>query len=154
MQNPELNREPPPNSFNFGAELPSTIENVEPVESQFIAALTAAGYDSKNVIPDLALAFREALINGMHHGNNFDPGKKVRYAVEVTPQKVKFTVEDQGPGFDPAQIPDPTAGEGLLKGSGRGILMMRAYGQVDYNAKGNAVTFEYPKSFEQPKNKN
>ena len=59
------------------------------------------------------------------------------------PGAVWIEVVDQGPGFDPDMVPDPTCDENLEKPCGRGILLMRSYmSQVEFNSQGNCVTME------------
>jgi anti-sigma regulatory factor (Ser/Thr protein kinase) len=59
----------------------------------------------------------------------------------VTPTSGKFVIRDQGPGFDPAQLPDPTDPENLERVSGRGLLLMRTFmDEVTFNKSGNQVT--------------
>jgi len=61
-------------------------------------------------------------------------------AVEITPQMGRFVIRDQGPGFDPTSLPDPTAPENLEKVSGRGLLLMRTFmDEVHFNEVGNEV---------------
>jgi serine/threonine-protein kinase RsbW len=78
------------------------------------------------------VAVRESVINAIKHGNRNDAGKRVH--VEFTPLEsadsprgVLIRVRDEGPGFDPADVPDPLAPENLLKGSGRGIFLIRSF---------------------------
>ena len=78
------------------------------------------------------VAVRESVINAIKHGNCNDTRKRVH--VEFTPlesadapQGVHIRVRDEGPGFDPADVPDPLAPENLLKGSGRGIFLIRSF---------------------------
>ena len=78
------------------------------------------------------VAVRESVINAIKHGNRNDTGKRVH--VEFTPLEaadvprgVVIRVRDEGPGFDPAAVPDPLAPENLLKGSGRGIFLIRSF---------------------------
>ena len=78
------------------------------------------------------VAVRESVINAIKHGNGNDWRKRVH--VEFTPleppsppQGVHIRVRDEGPGFDPAAVPDPLAPENLLKGSGRGIFLIRSF---------------------------
>ena len=73
------------------------------------------------------LALEEALVNAIKHGNKLDPKKKVLVDARVTAERVEIEIEDQGPGFDRASVPDPTAVENLCKCSGRGILLIEAY---------------------------
>jgi serine/threonine-protein kinase RsbW len=55
-----------------------------------------------------------------------------------------MAVEDQGPGFNPDAVPDPTLEENLERGSGRGLLLIKAYmASASYNAKGNRLEMVY-----------
>jgi len=73
------------------------------------------------------MAVREAAVNAVLHGNAHDPAKKVFLVCDHTAEALVITVTDQGNGLDPGCIPDPLAPENLLKGSGRGIFLIRAF---------------------------
>ena len=89
----------------------------------------------------IKLALEEALVNAVKHGNKLDPAKTVKVQYHVNAQRADVAIEDQGPGFNPAELPDPTADENLEMCSGRGILLMRAYmSSVVFNPTGNKVT--------------
>lgn len=75
----------------------------------------------------LVTAAREAVINAIRHGNREMPGKRVVVEVDVDGADVVIRVADEGEGFDPDNLPDPTAPENLLRPSGRGIFMMRQF---------------------------
>lgn len=89
----------------------------------------------------LKLALEEALVNAVKHGNQNDPCKKVTVQYRVNDARVDVSIEDQGPGFNPAELPDPTSAEHLEDSHGRGILLMRAYmNNVVYSPNGTRVT--------------
>jgi len=89
---------------------------------------------------NLFVALDEAFVNAVKHGNKYDPKKLVRITAEVSPKEARFTVEDEGDGFDIAQIPDPTNIENLFKTSGRGVLIIHnVMDEVHYNERGNRV---------------
>lgn len=97
------------------------------------------GY-SPDVCFAIRLALEEALINAIKHGNRFDPHKHIRIWAEVSDHRAAITIEDEGEGFRPETLADPTADENLEKPSGRGIMLMRAYmDQVTFNDRGNQV---------------
>ncbi len=73
------------------------------------------------------MAVREATVNAVLHGNKYDPQKCVHISFERRPGVMEIRVRDEGPGFDTTQIPDPLAPENLMKTSGRGIFLIRAY---------------------------
>ena len=87
------------------------------------------------------LALEEALINAIKHGNQMDPDKSVEISWEVTDSTVRVSIEDQGKGFDPSTLPDPTLEENLERSSGRGVMLIHHYmTSVGYNEKGNRIT--------------
>jgi len=75
----------------------------------------------------IGMAIREALVNAVLHGNEYDPTKFVEFTLENTGSSLVFTIADQGKGLDPASLPDPLAPENLLRGSGRGIFLIRSF---------------------------
>jgi len=86
------------------------------------------------------LALEEAITNAIRHGNRNDPGKHITLRFRVTPQEAEIWVADEGDGFDPDRVPDPTLDENINKPNGRGIMLMRAYmDKVGYNQTGNEV---------------
>lgn len=89
----------------------------------------------------IRLALEEAIVNAMKHGNQMDRAKKVRVAYHVSVERFDVLVADEGPGFDPADLPDPTAVENLERPCGRGVMLMRHYmTAVAYNDRGNSVS--------------
>ena len=89
------------------------------------------------------VAVEEALVNAIKHGNRYDPDKSVRVVSHVSPQRVRIEIEDEGQGFDPDTVPDPTQDENLELPSGRGLMLMRAFmNRVEFNAVGNRVVME------------
>jgi len=93
--------------------------------------------------PDLfgaRLALEEAVVNAIKHGHGYDPSKTVRVRLRVTAEDVLIDVEDEGPGFDPADVADPCEPENLERSCGRGLLLIRHYMTwVRYNSRGNRV---------------
>ena len=73
------------------------------------------------------MAVREAITNAIVHGNKEDDAKQVEVAFTCVPNAVEIEITDQGEGFDPERIPDPTAAENLMKTSGRGNFLMRSF---------------------------
>lgn len=106
--------------------LASTLESVNRAES--IAAETAAraGFTDDEQ-SNIAMAVREATVNAVLHGNAYDPEKKVFVVYESTGEALIITITDQGKGLDPGKVPDPLSPENLMKGSGRGIFLIRAF---------------------------
>jgi len=86
------------------------------------------------------LALEEALTNALKHGNNDDANKKVIVRYLINHARAVIMVRDEGPGFSPNRIPDPTADENLERPCGRGIMLMHAYmTRIHFNKSGNEV---------------
>lgn len=86
----------------------------------------AAGFAADASL-DFGIAVRETVINAIVHGNRRDPAREVEISFRLRPAGIAASVRDRGNGFDPAESPDPTAGENVLSTSGRGLLMVRAF---------------------------
>jgi len=89
--------------------------------------IAAKGGFDEDARHHIAMAVREAAVNAVLHGNAYDPLKKFVVAYEVTPDDLIITITDQGQGLDPEKIPDPLSPDNLLKNSGRGIFLIRAF---------------------------
>lgn len=88
----------------------------------------------------ICLILREGLANAIKHGNKQDQAKQVHLSVVVDARHIRFSIEDQGDGFDPNSIDNPLASENLLKPSGRGIFLMRQFAdEIVFNNTGNRV---------------
>jgi serine/threonine-protein kinase RsbW len=88
----------------------------------------------------IKLALEEALINAIKHGNQMDPSKNVHITYHVLPDRFDIHITDEGRGFDPCDVPDPTIAENLERPCGRGLMLMRYYmSQVTFDAAGNSV---------------
>lgn len=93
------------------------------------------------------LAMEEALVNAIKHGNRLDPDKQVRVACRISPEKVRIEISDEGQGFDPTTVPDPTDPDRLETPNGRGIMLMKAFmSRVEFNAKGTRVVLEHERN--------
>ena len=89
---------------------------------------------------NLFIALDEAFVNAVKHGNKFDANKTVRVSAEVSTKEARFTIEDEGEGFDVESIPDPRNPENLFKASGRGVLFIyNIMDEVRYNERGNRL---------------
>lgn len=91
---------------------------------KMISSLKKEGV-TEEIIFEIHVAFEEALRNAMLHGNKLDPDKKVTIETEITSEEVIVSVENEGEGFDPDKLPDPTAEENLLRESGRGVYLIK-----------------------------
>jgi serine/threonine-protein kinase RsbW len=106
--------------------LASSIESVDTVERTAEEFAERAGFDA-DTIPNIVIAVREAAVNAVLHGNAYDPAKQITATFETNSDSLIVRIADQGPGFDPTKVPDPLAPENILRGSGRGIFLIRAF---------------------------
>ena len=104
----------------------STLESVNQAEEVATKIAAKIGFDEEDV-NRISMAVREAAVNAVLHGNAYDPAKKVTFGFENTGGALVITVSDEGKGLNPSSIPDPLAPENLLKQSGRGIFLIRAF---------------------------
>jgi serine/threonine-protein kinase RsbW len=126
--------------------IPSDTAAGQSVQERIIQLLESLRYDERDVF-GVRLAIEEALVNAIKHGNQMDPTKTVRITCRVAPHKVRIEIEDQGTGFQPEEVPDPTSDENLERPCGRGIMLMRAFmSSIAYNASGNCVILEKHRS--------
>jgi serine/threonine-protein kinase RsbW len=96
---------------------------------------------------NILVAVTEAVNNGIQHGNQYDPNKKVNITYEVEGDSLMFSVQDEGPGFDYYNLPDPTAPENLEKPTGRGIFLMKHLAdQVIFSDNGKTVEMYFKTS--------
>lgn len=130
--------------------IPSTNADAAAVQQQVVDAIEDQGY-KRNVVFAVRLALDEALVNAVKHGNKNDPSKTVHIDFRIDDQALVIEVEDQGGGFAPDDLPDPTATENLSRPNGRGVMLMRAYmTQVDFNDAGNRVILTKRADCERP----
>jgi serine/threonine-protein kinase RsbW len=97
-----------------------------------MAASAAAEFVKRSALGEDAafgvdMAVREAVTNAVLHGNRQDEAKAVEVGFKRLPSEIEITVRDQGEGFDPGSVPDPTDPQNIMKTSGRGILFMRTF---------------------------
>ena len=107
-------------------ELESTLESVDSAEQIVVAEAQALGLDEDDLYR-VGIAIRECIVNAVVHGNRYNSRKKVHLKVERTADRLTIVVGDEGEGFDPSAVPDPLAGENLLRGSGRGVMLMQSF---------------------------
>lgn len=112
--------------------LPSRIETVAAAAAAVAEFVGRFGV-SDDAAYGIDMAIREAVTNAVLHGNRQDENKTVDIVLKSLPDAVEISVHDQGHGFNPEDVPDPTATENLLKTSGRGIFFMRTFmDEVDW----------------------
>lgn len=108
------------NTLTFSSE----IKNVAHVERLVLEAVSGGSICEEN-FGKILIALTEAVNNAILHGNGQDPSKNVHITYETENRMVFFNVKDQGDGFNPTEIPDPTDPENLEKPNGRGVFLMQ-----------------------------
>jgi serine/threonine-protein kinase RsbW len=94
--------------------------------------------------PNILISLTEAVNNAIQHGNQNDVSKVVSVSCDKVQTVLYCEISDEGPGFDPNALPDPTAPENLEKPGGRGVFLMRQLSdRVFYKNNGSTVTLEF-----------
>jgi serine/threonine-protein kinase RsbW len=126
---------------NWHGKCISSIQEMAEIIEAVVTTMAQLGYPPKDIF-GTRLALEEAICNAIKHGHRHDPTKLVEIRYSIRADHFLVAVEDQGPGFDPSQVPDATARENLERPSGRGLLLMRHYtAWLRHNRNGNCVTF-------------
>ena len=130
----------PPGGYAVEYEFFSDLGEVRLLQDRLEAALAAAGFTEHEQFA-IKLAVEEAVVNAIKHGNQMEPDLRVRIGYTVTPERFEIRIEDEGPGFNPADVPDPLSEEGVERPCGRGLLLINGFmDEVRYHGKGNVVT--------------
>lgn len=122
-------------------ELPGIPDSLTMVEELIEDLRTACGF-REDVCGNVIIAVTEAVNNSIYHGSGCNPGKRFWVHVsQVSPYRIRVSVEDEGVGFDPDSLPDPTSPELIDKPGGRGVFLMRNLAdQVVFEDKGRKVS--------------
>ena len=108
------------------ATLDSTLRSVDKAETIAVGAAKHLGITEDDE-HEIGMAVRECMVNAVVHGNRYSAHKKVHLSVRTAPDHIEIVIGDEGSGFDLNSLPDPLAQENLLRQSGRGILLIRAF---------------------------
>ena len=124
-------------------EIPSLRENIRMIESFIDNAKEEYELDD-DIYGNIMIAVTEAVNNAIVHGNRNDKSKNVALTLHIMDHLIKFTVEDQGKGFDYTALPDPTSPENLAKPGGRGIFLMKHLSdEVAFKDEGKVVELDF-----------
>jgi serine/threonine-protein kinase RsbW len=119
---------------------PTDTRAAKEVLDEVLGILSSWKWSEEDVFA-IHLAVEEALMNAIKHGNCHDATKMVSVKAEANDQQFRIQIADEGTGFQPSAVPDPTLDENLDSPSGRGLMLMRSFmTHVEYNASGNQVT--------------
>jgi serine/threonine-protein kinase RsbW len=118
----------------------SYFEEMDKATSIILSAMDSLGYADES-IRKMKIILTELFANAIYHGNKGDHSKKVTIGHVIDKKKVTISIMDEGDGFDPSKVPDPTLPENLVKDCGRGIYIVRSYAdKLEFNQKGNRVS--------------
>lgn len=122
-------------------ELPNDLRAIPQAVDHVVRRCSTCEELARRLRLNFRVSLTEALSNAMLYGNGSDPSKRVRVEVVLSETQITARVTDQGHGFDPGVVPDPTTPENLTRSGGRGIFLMRELmDEVRFNETGNAVT--------------
>ncbi len=134
----------PPGDIDRAVELsvrvPTDLEIVEEAVDLVARHCLASGVSPRAARFVVRVVLCEALANAILYGNQLDPSKGVDVRVQLDNEVLRLHVTDEGPGFDPSSIPDPTDGELIDSDRGRGLFLIRQLvDDVRFNDRGNAI---------------
>ncbi|MCB0516272.1 MAG: ATP-binding protein [Chitinophagales bacterium] len=123
--------------------IPSQPENINKMEV-FLDNCLRDNKINRQQYHDILLVLTEAVTNCMLHGNGANPEKNVLIECKIESDHIRFWVEDEGAGFDPSHLPDPTQRDFLDKPCGRGVFLMRRLSHsMRFHHQGRAVEIEF-----------
>ena len=123
-------------------QIPSRTSAAEQIVDMLLKRLEQDAWDDRERF-GVHLAVEEALVNAIVHGNREDPDKSVHVVLQTNPEVLRVEITDQGAGFDPDQVPDPTSEDRLAMPHGRGLMLMRSFmSKVEYQGRGNQLIME------------
>lgn len=139
-----------PAASQLNVQIPSITTEGLAVQERIISLMEQHEYSMRDVFA-MRLSLEEAITNAIRHGNGGDVEKHVTIAADVSAEKLRVVVADEGDGFEPEMVPDPTAEEFIERPSGRGLMLMRAYlNFVEYSDGGRKITMERERNSELP----
>lgn len=139
-----------PAASQLNVRIPSDTSEGLAVQERIISLMEKHEYSMRDVFA-MRLSLEEAITNAIKHGNGGDPTKSVTVVADVGDDKLRVVVQDEGEGFEPEDVPDPTSLEFIERPSGRGLMLMRAYLTfVEYSDRGTKLTMERERNSELP----
>jgi len=133
-------------TWQYERVIPNNTRTARRVLQEILQRLRSEGWGGRDLFA-VQLATEEALVNAFRHGNQGRPDKQLRICCRLSGPRVQIEVADEGEGFDPRKVPDPTQPERLELPGGRGLMLMRAFmNRVSFNQQGNCVVLEKRRS--------
>ncbi|GDX47179.1 hypothetical protein LBMAG24_25070 [Bacteroidota bacterium] len=124
-------------------KLPSNLRSINVLDS-FVQDVVHQYKINQEVHGNMLISLTEAVTNAITHGNHYDENKVVQINLQKKSDTIAIRVSDQGCGFDPSNVPDPTCEENICKCGGRGVfLMQRLCDQIQYKDNGRTVEMHF-----------
>jgi serine/threonine-protein kinase RsbW len=125
---------------DYVLELPNDLRKIEGSVEELMEQAQEVGFDADRLRLNFRVCVTEALANAMLYGNCRDPRKCVRVEAHLSPEQVSVEVTDEGRGFNPASVLDPTLPANRLRAGGRGLFLIRKLmDHVEFNERGNSI---------------
>jgi len=123
----------------FSLKILSDIKYIREVSLGMLKWLESAKLDDSTLF-DIRLCVEEVVRNAITHGNNNNKDLNVLVSYWLEDGSLIIEVENEGRGFDPGKVPDPTIGENLIRNSGRGVYLVgKLMDKMEFNDRGNKV---------------
>ncbi|MBL8818888.1 MAG: ATP-binding protein [Planctomyces sp.] len=135
----------------FQKKIPSNTADGLVIQEELVSLMEQFEYSMRDVFA-MRLSLEEAITNAIRHGNKFASDKVVSIECEISEFRMRVVVEDQGEGFEPESVPDPTSIEYIERPSGRGLMLMRAYlNRCEYSNGGRSLEMERHRNSDLPR---
>ncbi|MCA9060178.1 MAG: ATP-binding protein [Planctomycetaceae bacterium] len=135
----------------FEKHIPSDTGEGLKVQEEIVVLMEQFQYSTRDVFA-MRLSLEEGLTNAIRHGNKLSPDKTVYVLCDIDYQRLRVVIQDQGAGFDPQDVPDPTMEEFLERPTGRGLMLMEAYlDEIVYEDSGRRLIMVRQRNSELPK---
>ena len=122
--------------------IPSNTADGLSTQEKLVALMEQFEYSMRDVFA-MRLSLEEGITNAIRHGNKFSTDKSVIVRCDISSEKMRVVIVDEGEGFDPEDVPDPTLEEFIERPCGRGLMLMRAYLNIcEYSDGGRCLTME------------
>lgn len=126
----------------FEVRIPSDTAAGLKVQERIVAALEPFEYSDRDIFA-VRLSLEEGITNAIRHGNRNAADKQVTIRCDINTDRMRVEVQDEGEGFDPGEIPDPTDPAFLERPCGRGLLLMKSYlDHFEYADRGRLLILE------------
>ena len=133
---------PMASAYESSFSIPSDTSRSAEIQDEIIAKLTERNFSDRDLFA-VRLALEEGIVNAIKHGNDYSADKQVHISYRISADVFSIRIEDEGDGFSPEDVPDPTLDENLDRPSGRGVMLMKSFmNTVEYKNNGTVLVLE------------